>query len=108
MKKYIIIGMFLTIAIIGSVSVVMFFNYQSEVLVQNSKKELLEKEQKYNQKIADDKKLLLDTAIAQASKNRSISWEANKDKNGVVNSYTREWIDERYNKDIELAIERYK
>jgi|GEM_PF-3435398 len=114
-KKYLIVGTFLSVIIIGSVSAVMFFNYQNEVLTQNSKKEQIKLQQDFEKKQADEKqakidsnRVLLNLAIEQAKKNRQALWDVNADKNGLVDNDTVKWIDERYNQEVKIAIEKYK
>jgi len=108
MKKYIIIGIFLTITIIGSVSVVMYFNYQNEVLVQDNKKEQLKSEQEFKEEQELSKQRKLQTSLDNAKTNRTALWNANADKNGKVTNEIAKWIEDRYNQEVQTAIERYK
>lgn len=109
MKKYILIAILISVTIIASVIVIMYFNYQKELLAQNTKKELLEIQQREAETKEQNRQMNLTSCINTADANYRELWKINSDKNGLIKSASvGEWVEGKYNQDLKLCTDRYK
>lgn len=113
MKKYVIIGVFMLLAIVISCFVIMNYSYKKEEMIQQSNLEQekikIKAEQDYKNKVESEKQKNLSSCIDNAKISRKKLWDSNDtDKDGKVNSDIAKWIEDIYNSEVNTCSDRYK
>lgn len=109
MKKFLIIFLSFLLLVFCSLTSFFIYDYKKQEMIQSNKTKQVKLEQQTKEKLEKEKQQALDKAIEEAKKNRKANWDANADENGKIhNADIVKWIEEKYNNDIKLALERYK
>ncbi len=114
MKKEQIVIIFISsiILIFGSLVIIKYSDYKKEQMIQvwkyniNQEQKSLDSKNSFNTKSFD-----LDICLNKAKENRNSLWEANcpkNDKNCSLDFEIIKWIEDRYNKEVDICIQRNK